>query len=294
MTSKRKLILANNPLLSGPKLSERENTSSPIPYKEVKLSAIEPDPNQPRKEIDEEKLKELATSISTYGVLNPITLRPSARPGRYIIVAGERRFRASVLSGQETIPAIIRSDAGDGDDTTLALQLVENLQRSDLTSLERAQAIGALKDSYGLSIREVADKLSLSKSMVQRSLEILSLPDDLLNALREGASESKILLLAKITDSDIRSSYLQDLDLLTRDKLQKDLESRSRVTLVNDSNKEEMIPEDRRLAEEIQRSIGLKVKLVRRSPQDESGKLTIEFYSDDDLQEIFRRLITQS
>jgi hypothetical protein len=128
--------------------------------------------------------------------------------------------------------------------------------------------------------------------MVERSLRIRELPDDLLNALREGASESKVLLLANIEDEEVRSSYLKDLDVLTRNQLEKDIdrtrtgEGRGKSTSVS--------PEDQRIADEIQRSLGLKVKMSRHSEGAESGRLMIEFYTNDDLQEIFRKLVSDA
>ena len=287
--SKRKLVLANNPLLSGPAFAERE--SSAIPYREISISEIDRDPNQPRVNFEEEKLNELAASIKTYGVLSPILVRPSKNNGKYTLIAGERRFRASQIVGLATIPALIDKGKDDSGERTLAMQLVENLQRSDLTPLERAHAIGALKETYNLSIREVAERLGISKGMVQRSLEILELPDDLLNALREGASESKILLLANIEDYEIRASYLKDLDVLTRNQLKKDLDK----TKVNANNldQRQLSPEDQRITDEIQRSLGLKIKMFRPKPDSDSGRIIIEFYSNSDLQEVFRKLIAE-
>jgi ParB family transcriptional regulator, chromosome partitioning protein len=287
--NKRKLVLANNPLLAGPTLKEREVGLPSVPYKEIKLNQISRDPNQPRTFFDENKLKELAASIKAYGVLNPILVRQSEQTGKYDLVAGERRLRAAELVGLSTIPAIV-DKSNDDDETTLAKQLVENLQRSDLTPIERATAIGILRDTYNLSIREVADKLGISKSMVQRSLDILNLPDDLLNALKEGASESKVLLLSKIEDEDIRASYLKDIEVFTRDQLQKDIEKNSKNAKVEDIT---MSPEDRRLAEEMQQSLGLKVKLLRNMSNKNKGRVIIDFYSDDDLQEIFRKIVTE-
>ena len=289
--TKRKLTLANNPLLSGPAFSDRERTGSP--YREIALDTIDRDPNQPRVNFDEELLKELSQSIGRYGVLTPILVRPGKTSGRYQLISGERRMRASQLAGLKTIPAIVDQENDDSGERTLSMQLVENIQRADLTPLERAHAIGALKEAYNLSVRDVGDRLGISKSMVQRSLDILNLPDDLLNALREGASESKILLLAKIEDEEIRSSYLKDLDSLTRVQLKKDIESAA--------NSDEAVeaaqvtsPEDLRIADEIQRALGLKVRLSRSASNSERGRISVEFYSDSDLQEIFRKLVAES
>lgn len=292
--SKRRLEIANNPLLSGPALRDRGQVVSPVPYREIQLSAIERDENQPRTHFDEEKLQELASSIRTYGVLSPILVRPSPIPGHYRLVSGERRFRASHLAGLATIPAIVDQGNVDGEDRTLAIQLVENLQRADLSPLERAQAIGALRDSYSLSVRDIAERLGVSKSMVQRSLDLLQLPPDLLNALREGASESKILLLATVNDPEIRAQLLKDLDVLTRDQLQKELgkgASETATTKTPEIQERRANPEDIRIADEIQRNLGMKVKLSRSESNPQAGRVLVEFYSEQDLQEIFRRLV---
>jgi len=285
--SKKKLVLANNPLLSGPNFEERERSGSP--YREIRISSIDRDPNQPRVNFDEEKLSELSQSIKAYGVLNPILVMPGKIPGRYQLVAGERRMRAAMLAGLNVIPAIIDHEVDNEGQKTLAVQLVENLQRADLTPLERAHAIGALKETYNLSIREIAEKLGVSKAMVQRSMDILELPDDLLNALREGASESKILLLANIDDPEIRSSYLKDLDVLTRNQLKKNLERDESNSASSPELK--LSPEDVRITEELQRALGLKVRMQRSESGVEGGRLVISFYSNQDLQELFRRLI---
>lgn len=291
MNVKRKgFSLANNPLLSGPAFEERAKGG--IPYKEIPLSAIEADPNQPRTMFDPQKLEELSESIKLYGILSPILVRPSKLPARYLLISGERRFRAAHLAGLSSIPAIVSANSDEtGDAKTLALQLVENLQRADLSPLERSHAIGALRDAHQLSIRDIAERLSISKSAVQRSLEILELPDDLLNALREGASESKVLLLAKIEDEAVRKSYLNDLDTLTRSQLEKDLDKRKSKDEEEAEAEKIISAEDVRLAEEMQRAIGLKVKLTRSHANASGGRLIIEFYSEADLQEIFRKLV---
>jgi len=283
---KNKLVLANNPLFGGPDYSNRERAGSP--YRELRIDTIDRDPNQPRVHFDEEKLKELSASIKTYGVLSPILVAPSTIAGRFKLVSGERRLRASQLAGLTSIPAVIDKDADGNGDRTLAVQLVENIQRDDLTPLERAHAIGALKETFNLSIRDIADKLGVSKGMVQRSLEILELPDDLMNALREGASESKVLLLAKIPDAEVRASYLRDIDTLTRNDLKKNIEEREEK---GTSVEAKLSPEDIRLTEEMQRSLGLKVKMTRPATNAEQGRIVIDFYSQGDLQEVFRRLV---
>jgi ParB family chromosome partitioning protein len=285
--TRHKLLLANNPLLSGPALAEREKTG--IPYREIPVELIERDANQPRVNFDDEKLKELADSIRIYGVLSPILVKPGKSAGKFTLIAGERRLRAAQIAGLSIIPALVDQDEDDSDTRTLAMQLVENLQRTDLTPLERAHAIGALRDSYNLSIRDIAAKLGVSKSMVQRSLDVLELPDDLLNALREGASESKVLTLSRIEDPAIRASYLKDLETTPRTQIEKELEKQAAKG--RKSAASNLTPEDLRIVDEIQRAVGLRVKMVKTSPEHEAGKVIIEFYSNQDLQLIFRKLV---
>jgi ParB family transcriptional regulator, chromosome partitioning protein len=288
---KRKFSIANNPLLAGPALQEREQGVSP--YREVSLTAIAPDPRQPRTIFDEEKLQELAFSIKTYGVLSPILVRANKdEPGKYTLVAGERRLRAAKIAGLTSIPVMLNGDSSTDTSRTLAMQLVENLQRADLSPLERAHAIGALKESHGLSVRDIGERLGVSKSMVQRSLDILSLPADLLNALKDGAAESKVLLLSKIEDEEIRATYLKELDVLSRSQLQKDLD-RETVRKATPSEVVEISPEDRRISDEIQRAVGSRVRLVRNRPEGDSGRLIIDFYSSEDLKVLFRRLVEE-
>lgn len=290
--SKRNFSFANNPLTAGPALDERAKGG--IPYREIPLSAIETDPHQPRQNFDEDKLNELAESIKLYGVLSPILVRSGQLPGRYTLISGERRFRAAHLAGLSSIPAMV-NQGDDIEGRNLAIQLVENLQRDDLSPIERAHAIGALRDAHSLSIRDIAEKLSISKSAVQRSLDILQLPHDLLNALKAGASESKVLLLAKIDDEALRATYLKDLDLLTRAQLEQQLGGTRTENddVSNTSSPRAISAEDLRIADEIQRALGMKVKLGRPSIGAENGRLTIEFYTDGDLQIVFRKLIAE-
>jgi hypothetical protein len=125
-------------------------------------------------------------------------------------------------------------------------------------------------------------------------LEILQLPDDLLNALKEGASESKVLLVSKIEDPALRASYLKDIDVLTRAQLEKSIDGK-KAPVAYDSVVESKVvsAEDSRISEEIQRSLGMKVRLTRTNPNAEAGRLTVEFYGDGDLQILFRKLVSE-
>ncbi len=287
----RKFGLAKDPLSTGPTIVERQGSG--IPYRQIPIAAIVRDTNQPRVYFEDSALNELASSIKEYGVLAPLLVRPGKTPGKYNLVSGERRFRASKIAGLSAVPAIVDTADDDGGARTLAIQLVENIQRQNLTSLEKSHAIDALKAAYDLSIREIARRLGISKSSVQRSLDLLDLPDDLLNALRQGAPESKILALSKISDPKRRSELLASIDNLTRTEIEALGPKKTKKSSGKAKNKQKAkSPEDVRLIDEMQKALGLKVNLVRSSKNNEKGKITVDFYSETDLQAIFRAFLS--
>lgn len=278
----KKINLANNPLFAGPALRERQEIS--VPYKEILIDLIQFDERQPRKEFDEEKLKELSESIKTYGILQPLTVRETSNG--FVLLAGERRLRAARLAGLTKVPVVVNKV--QDDEKILEIQLVENLQRVDLNAYEKSIAIAALRDAYALSVREIAEKLSVSKSAVQRSLDVLNLPDDLIEALKNGCSESKVLLLAQIPTKEERAIYLNELDTISRDNLKNQIKSINKPS--KESRSKAFRAEDQRIENEMQMALGLKVK-VNRTPNSEGGKLVLEFYTDDDFQVIYRKLM---
>ena len=148
----------------------------------LKISQIEPNRNQPRRTFDEDALQELALSISEHGVLQPILVRPMIYGG-YQIVAGERRYRASRMAGLTEIPAIVRELT---DSETMQIALIENLQRSDLTTLEEAMGYQTLMDEYDFSQEDVARIVGKSRSAVANTLRLLSLPDEVKDLLEQG------------------------------------------------------------------------------------------------------------
>ena len=147
----------------------------------IPLDAIEANPDQPRKIFDDDELLELSASIEVQGVIQPIIVSKSEKQGRYIIVAGERRWRASQLAGKETIPAIIRDGS---DEELMRIALIENIQRADLNVIEEAQAYDSLIKDFGLTQEACAKKVGKDRATVSNTLRLLSLPpqiqDDLL------------------------------------------------------------------------------------------------------------------
>ncbi|MBO7242378.1 MAG: ParB/RepB/Spo0J family partition protein [Alistipes sp.] len=149
---------------------------------EVSIADITPNPLQPRRDFDEEALQELATSISELGVIQPITLKRQ-QDGKYIIISGERRWRASQIAGLETLPAYIR----DVDDEDLhAMALVENIQRENLNAIEIALGMQRLVEECGLTQEAMAQKVGKKRSTVSNYMRLLTLPSEVQLALKEG------------------------------------------------------------------------------------------------------------
>ncbi len=163
---------------------------------EVALDHIQSDPNQPRKTFDPDELQELADSIRENGVLQPITVYQSADPTIYLIITGERRFRAARLAELSTIPCIVRSR--DYDPSTIdQQQLVENIQRADLAPIEAAQALRDLMERHGYSQREAAKKLGKPLMFVNELVSILKIPDELLD--RNGVAKVPKQILVEVS-----------------------------------------------------------------------------------------------
>lgn len=148
----------------------------------IKLSDISPDPNQPRRHFDEQALTELSASIAEHGVLQPIVVVP--HKGKYQIVAGERRYRASEMAGKSTIPALVRTLT---DQHKLELSLIENIQRHDLTPIETATAYGKLRDQFNLSLEQIGQRVGgKSVSAISNTLRLLKLPAEAKQAVARG------------------------------------------------------------------------------------------------------------
>ncbi len=168
----------------------------------LRIALIEPKTGQPRKSFEEEPLEQLAASIATYGVLQPILVRELPN-GKYQIVAGERRWRASKIAGLSEIPAIIL----DGDEKEAAeIALVENIQREDLNPVEEALAYRSLSEEYGMTQEEIAQKIGKSRSAVANAERLLDLPDELLSLLASrslSAGHARALLSLKSKEDRI-------------------------------------------------------------------------------------------
>ena len=254
---------------------------------EIKLSDIIPNPTQPRTEFDEEALEELAESIRQLGLIQPITVK---REGdKYIIISGERRWRASQRAGLEQIPAYIR----EVDDTTLhAMALVENIQREDLNAIEISLGMQRLVDECGLTQEALAERLGKKRSTVANYLRLLNLPEEVQYALKGGiismghakalvAVESKakqLSLLKRCIKSNLSVRQLEDLVRLSSEKKQK------ATTPIAD----EEYPESySRLVEYLEKFFSQDICIKRT--KNGGGKIIIDFSSDADIEKFVKK-----
>ncbi|MBO5020218.1 MAG: ParB/RepB/Spo0J family partition protein [Clostridia bacterium] len=251
----------------------------------VNLNDIEPNRDQPRKDFDESALSELAESIAEHGLIQPIVVKPITN-GRYSIIAGERRWRACRMAELYQVPVIIK----DADEQELMeLALIENLQREDLNAVEEALGYRSLIDSFGLTQEQVAKRMGKSRTAVTNALRLLNLTDDELQALRTGViSAGHARALLSVENPEARS---QMLDMATNGASVRELER-----FAAKAKKEKTTPaaahKKNNFYSEVE--LSLKNELHRKvsitSTGDGKGKITIEFFSDEELSDFARRL----
>ena len=241
----------------------------------LKITEVEPNRDQPRKTFKQEALEELAESIKTYGIIQPIVV--SKKDGYYSIVAGERRWRAAKLAGLEEIPAIVRDD---DEQINKEIALIENIQREDLNPFEKALGIRHLMEKYGLTQEQVAKKLGKSRSSISNTVRVLYLTPDVLELVKQGKlTEGHCKALAGIEDAD--RQYAAALRMVDRGETVRQAESKNRIT-----KKEQKIdPRYRYLYEDIedrfQGFFGTKVKLDQGKRK---GRIIIEYNNNEDLE----------
>ncbi|MDO4792574.1 MAG: ParB/RepB/Spo0J family partition protein [Filifactor alocis] len=247
---------------------------------ELSLSKIIPDPDQPRKEFDPEALKELAESIRRYGLLSPILVRYDGE--NYIIIAGERRYRALLLNGAKTVPALVHTE-----DDFREVSLIENLQREDLNPIEEARALKVLMEEKSYRQEDLASIIGKSRSYVANSIRLLKLDERTTQAvLKEEISEAHGRSLAGIRDEEERQKLLQLI-------LDNKLSVRSTETLVKKHKKKQAVWEDvflRRALEEAENRLDTKVEL---QGDERRGRLVIEYYGKEELERILELLTGQ-
>lgn len=252
----------------------------------LKISEIEPNRSQPRKEFEEKALSELAESISKHGLLQPLLVRPLPLGG-YQIVAGERRYRACRMAGITEVPVIIREL---GDTETMEIALIENLQREDLTPIEEALGYQVLIDEHGFSQEEVAQSVGKSRPAIANSLRLLKLPQSILDLVSDG----------KISAGHARALLTLEEEKLMQELAEEIIKKDLSVRQVEKICKQKPKPEKEEVSEKkpsfysmvelaLNESLGRKIK-VSKNKGKQGGILQIEFYSDEELTELSNKL----
>lgn len=277
--------------------------SSPQHYFEdsifwIEVEKIRPNPYQPRRDFDEARLKDLSESIRMYGVLQPLvvtrkefTKEDGGLAVEYELIAGERRLRASKLAGLQQVPALIRS--GDqSDKMKLELAIIENLQREDINSVDRARAFSRLASEFGMKHVQIAEKVGKSREYVSNTLRILDLPEEILTALSEGKlSEGHTRPLLMLTDRKEEQLVLFKEIVLKRITV-REAEAFARNTAKDRVRKKSLIdPALAELEQKFKDTLGTKVYIERK---ENGGRIMIDFFDNQDIQNLLLRLSQQA
>ena len=264
------------------------STTTQTSPQEVLVSNIIPNPRQPRHTMNDEKLEELSDSIREHGVIQPLIVTHEIQTNQYILIAGERRLRASRLAGLETVPVIIREASPQ---ESLEIALIENVQRADLTPLETAAAYQELTEEFGLSHEDVAKRVGKSRVAVTNTLRLLRLPETVRQALaEEKISEGHARALLGLTNSQAQAAALASI-------LRGDLTVRSTEKLVRKMNgskpkseRKKSLPQELlEIQSRFQTKLGTRVQM--RQSANKGGSIVIHYYSDEELNALIDQIL---
>lgn len=248
---------------------------------EIEIDKIRANPNQPRKNFDEEALKELAASIKVHGIVQPIILNKQD-DGNYLIIAGERRYRAAKLCGLKVVPAVIKNYT---DKQVKEISIIENLQREDLNPIEAARSIKELMDEYNLTQEVVSERIGKSRSNVANTLRLLTLTPEVLAMVENGklsAGHARCLVTIDDVNEQIRLANVvvsKNLSVRDLEKAVKNLLNPTKKIVI----KEEQSLELKELINQMQKTFATKVSAIGN---DNKGRIYIDYYNRDDLDRI--------
>lgn len=262
----------------------------------IEVEKIEPNPYQPRREFDEDRLKALSDSIRQYGVLQPLVVtRKEVERGygmetRYELIAGERRLRASKLAGLKAVPAVIRQGQ-ETDQEKLELAIIENLQREDLNAIDRAKAFKQLVDEFGLSHGEVGAKVGRSREMVTNSIRLLQLPEHVQQAvISKEITEGHARALLMLSDRPQEQETLFK-EIVLKKTTVRNVEQMVRRIATDKIRKHNKSPEMMEIEKSLTETLGTRVFI---EPSPNGGRVLIEFFSPEDLSTIVAALAAEN
>jgi ParB family chromosome partitioning protein len=270
---------------------KREDEAAPSfdqGIKQIPIAQIQPNPQQPRAQMDEEALDELAASIREHGILQPLIVNKE-EGNKYILIAGERRWRAARLAELSMVPVIEREVTEQGQ---LELALIENLQRADLTPLEMAEAYRSLSEDFSLTHEQIAERVGKSRTSITNTLRLLNLPEQIRNALAEGLiSEGHARALLGLSNPNAQRAALSTilnlgLNVRQTENLVKKLSGEKPPS----TPKPAPSPEVQALESRLRNYFGTKVNL---KGSKNGGSLVIHYYSDEELNDILDKILPE-
>lgn len=259
----------------------------------VEVAKIEANPDQPRQDFDHDALKELSLSIRKYGVLQPLlvskveTSSPKGLDVSYKLIAGERRLRAARMAGLPHVPVIIRDDFKQDRDR-LEVALIENVQRENLNPVEEAEAYARLSKEFGLTQKEIADKVGKSREVVANAIRLLNLPDDIRSALRDGKiPRSSARALLAFSDATKQRQMFETL--LSGGVSSRAIEDTASALSQTKRNRKKVEPKFAELEKNLAETLGTHVQIHGAAVS--GGKIVIKFASLEDLNKIAKSII---
>lgn len=246
--------------------------------KHIDINLIRANTNQPRKQFDKEKINELASSIKEHGIIQPLLV--VKKEDDYIIVAGERRYRAAIVAGLKEIPVIVKEYSAK---EISEVALIENLQREDLNEIEKATAYNELKESFNMTQEDIAKRLGTSRASIANTLRLLSLSDVIKDALRENKISAGHARAILSVEEEYREEFLEliiskNLSVRESEKLAKEFKGKEEKPLKKEKKENPYIKD---LENRLSFTFGTKVKL--KDNGNNKGSIVIDYYSNDDL-----------
>ncbi len=257
---------------------------------QVPRTAIVPNPHQPRHTFERTQLEDLAASIRVHGIMQPLVVTQTA-PGKYELIAGERRFRASELAGLDEVPVILRKASTQDK---LELALIENIQRHDLNVIEEARGYAQLIEDFGLLQDEVASRMGKSRSVIANRLRLLKLPVSIMKLVSGGQlsdGHAKVILSLENTEAQYALAQAIVSERLTVRQAEVRAVALRSGNVVRQRQTPAQLPAVTRVAQNLTRVLGTKVTIT---PRGRGGRINIEYYAPEDLRNLEEKIVSES